>query len=306
MYKELLQVLGVGVSEAKTHSSLHFYEFAKRIFLDELEISPFPVSAIFECGKSSVMMTTLLNTLLDKGWVFTDIPSSVGIFYGVLRQRSSSFKKEVRNMSYLFEGVLKTIQAKIPITEFINELCKKYNWPSHLGEEACKSILNQIALKSFLKTNKIDLTLFDPILDVPLGALSTRIVSEWPMFIKKYYNGNIPHHIATFQPTFDLPLLWAFKKTSNMYSNMSEKLRLAMDEGLDWSTNLKTFCLPRDDKSIIDRNDFLLSRTVLVYSSLLENYIKECSDMEMIMYSFMSDDIIEFETFDDENFQKGP
>jgi len=208
MYKELLQVLGVGVSEAKTHSSLHFYEFAKRIFLDELEISPFPVSAIFECGKSSVMMTTLLNTLVDKGWVFTDIPSSVGIFYGVLRQRSSSFKKEVRNMSYLFEGVLKTIQAKIPITEFINELCKKYNWPSHLGEEACKSILNQIALKSFLKTNKIDLTLFDPILDVPLGALSTRIVSEWPMFIKKYYNGNIPHHIATFQPTFDLPLLW--------------------------------------------------------------------------------------------------
>jgi hypothetical protein len=60
MYKGVLLTLGVEYSEAKTHSSKNFYEFAKRIFYNGVEVSPFPISALKECGKSVSMLITLL------------------------------------------------------------------------------------------------------------------------------------------------------------------------------------------------------------------------------------------------------
>lgn len=44
-YKELVSLLGVHVSEAKTHCSKEFFEFAKRYFYQREEISPFPIGS---------------------------------------------------------------------------------------------------------------------------------------------------------------------------------------------------------------------------------------------------------------------
>lgn len=43
-------ILGVEVSVLKTHTSPHFFEFAKRLFYKGVEISPFPISAIQNTG----------------------------------------------------------------------------------------------------------------------------------------------------------------------------------------------------------------------------------------------------------------
>lgn len=76
MYKDVISSLGVEFSLAKTHSSDCFFEFAKRIYLDNVEITPFPISALKESGKIISMITTLLCEVADKGWCFPDIPSS--------------------------------------------------------------------------------------------------------------------------------------------------------------------------------------------------------------------------------------
>nr|DAG91281.1 MAG TPA: RNA-dependent RNA polymerase [Riboviria sp.] len=60
MYMTILTDLGVEYSKAKTHKSKDFYEFAKRIFYQGVEVSPFPVSALKECGKSYDLLTTLV------------------------------------------------------------------------------------------------------------------------------------------------------------------------------------------------------------------------------------------------------
>jgi protoporphyrinogen oxidase len=51
-YMDLIKSLGIEYSVAKTHRSTHFYEFAKRIFYKNKEVSPFPFSAIKEVSKS--------------------------------------------------------------------------------------------------------------------------------------------------------------------------------------------------------------------------------------------------------------
>jgi len=99
MYKEIITDLGVEFSLAKTHTSKNFYEFAKRIYLDDHEITPFPVSALAESHKSFGMMTVLLLETLQKGWVFDDIPSSVAKFYGVVMNRSSSYQSKIEERS---------------------------------------------------------------------------------------------------------------------------------------------------------------------------------------------------------------
>jgi len=99
MYKEIITDLGVEFSLAKTHTSKNFYEFAKRIYLDDHEITPFPVSALAESHKSFGMMTVLLLETLQKGWVFDDIPSSVAKFYGVVMNRSSSYQCRIKERS---------------------------------------------------------------------------------------------------------------------------------------------------------------------------------------------------------------
>jgi hypothetical protein len=55
-----LTQIGVEYSSAKTHKSANFYEFAKRIFYNNVEVTPFPFSALTQCKKSPEMMTTLL------------------------------------------------------------------------------------------------------------------------------------------------------------------------------------------------------------------------------------------------------
>jgi hypothetical protein len=71
MYLSLIKNLGVDYSVAKTHTSEKMFEFAKRLFYLGVEISPFPISALKECGKAYDMLTTLLYEQNKRNWVPT-------------------------------------------------------------------------------------------------------------------------------------------------------------------------------------------------------------------------------------------
>jgi len=66
-YIDLMETLGVSTSPAKTHTSPHLFEFAKRWVWKGEEISPFPVSAIKESGKKYYLLTGLLCAEEKKG-----------------------------------------------------------------------------------------------------------------------------------------------------------------------------------------------------------------------------------------------
>jgi hypothetical protein len=59
----LMKSLGVEISELKTHKSPQLYEFAKRLIYKDLEISPFPISALKE---SITRYYRIVNLLLEQ------------------------------------------------------------------------------------------------------------------------------------------------------------------------------------------------------------------------------------------------
>lgn len=66
-YKEIMQSLGVDISEAKTHVSEDTFEFAKRWFHKGVEISPFPVHGIVETKGSYDLLATTVSQAEGKG-----------------------------------------------------------------------------------------------------------------------------------------------------------------------------------------------------------------------------------------------
>lgn len=118
MYKSVISNLGMEYSPAKTHRSEHFYEFAKRYFYRGVEISPFPYSALKECGKSFVLLTTLLFEVRNKGWECTHgISSSVRSYFSMVKNVRRAYSRKIEEHSSLCEGVLLTVHGQIPANE---------------------------------------------------------------------------------------------------------------------------------------------------------------------------------------------
>lgn len=67
LYKEVILSLGVEISAIKTHESDKLFEFAKRLFLNGVEITPFPVSSLKESAKRYYLLTNLLNEEIQRG-----------------------------------------------------------------------------------------------------------------------------------------------------------------------------------------------------------------------------------------------
>jgi len=122
MYMKVISSLGLEYSPAKTHISLHFYEFAKRMFLDGVEITPFPVSALKECGKTYYMLATLLFEQNMRNWVpIVSFGSSVANFFGVVLHLPSSFKRKMKIGAEQCIGVLSLVHGLIPADTLINK-----------------------------------------------------------------------------------------------------------------------------------------------------------------------------------------
>jgi hypothetical protein len=152
---ELLLAIGVDYSPAKTHISKDMFEFAKRIFYKGKEISPFPISALHECGKAFDMLTVLISEQNKRNWIcLVDVWSSVSSYQGVVLDRSSSYRKRILEKSWACKGVLDLVQGTAPANKFLNELITRrgYSLPL-LSEEVCKNILSNTIIGSFAESN---------------------------------------------------------------------------------------------------------------------------------------------------------
>lgn len=66
-YKKLIEYLGVEISEAKTHKSKSFFEFAKRYFYQGVEISPCSSKGFIENSKAISSFIEFNHQLNDRG-----------------------------------------------------------------------------------------------------------------------------------------------------------------------------------------------------------------------------------------------
>ena len=66
-YKEVITLLGVSISEQKTHVSKDTFEFAKNWYHRGVQITPFPLNGLFEVGTAYVAVAELLRSACRKG-----------------------------------------------------------------------------------------------------------------------------------------------------------------------------------------------------------------------------------------------
>lgn len=114
MYMEVIKSLHVEYSPAKTHQSKDFFEFAKRVFYKETEISPFPISALRAADKSSDTLVLTLMEVIKRGFAFGSIESSVTLYFSVVKEFRSKICKKIGLNAYYFHRVLECTQGIVP------------------------------------------------------------------------------------------------------------------------------------------------------------------------------------------------
>nr|UUW21464.1 MAG: RNA-dependent RNA polymerase [Xiaogan mito-like virus 1] len=260
MYMTVIQSLGLDISIAKTHKSENFFEFAKRMFLDGVEITPFPISGLKACGQDSSMLTTLLWNTVQKGWIpLISLPSSVLLFFGIVKSLPFRVKKLKGKVSQYTEDVLGITQGQTNAEVLINRIIQEMSLPlPQLSNEICINILSNVVVAIFA-----DSAIFNSIKDwiqsdAPLMNLAVMLTIKWESYwASKNITPRIPITIR------DLPHAGAAKAVQTMYEDLELKLLQRDMTGSTWTLAMRTFALPRTDKSILDKGDYLIAKASL-------------------------------------------
>ena len=83
-YLSIINSLGMTISEPKTHISIHTYEFAKRWFMDGVEITGFGIGGLLSVRKSYALIHNFLQTQRQHGWAMT-LDQALSVFRHVNR-----------------------------------------------------------------------------------------------------------------------------------------------------------------------------------------------------------------------------
>lgn len=153
-----IKELGMDYSVPKTHISSHLFEFAKRLFLNGHEISPFPISALNESGKKYYAFSDLLLEQSKRGFSFVnDIQGAVSLYYGMVKSLPSRLKLTLSTKSYFTSLILQSINGTLPINDSFNTIATSLGLPMNppLTSKECNSILENIAVESYSESNPL-------------------------------------------------------------------------------------------------------------------------------------------------------
>lgn len=175
-YKELLAGLGVNYSAAKTYTSPHFMEFAKRLFYKGEEISPFPISSLNEITRKYYLFVNTLREIEVKGWVTEKgAAAAIALYYGMVLERPSRFTKRIESKSTVTDMVMRITRSTEGVGQLLTVAAKALGFDMIFSDFVTLSILSNVAVESFSKSNP---TNPDPGKreSIGLGPLAIRLV----------------------------------------------------------------------------------------------------------------------------------
>jgi hypothetical protein len=130
-YQEIILSLGVDISYQKSHIGNSLFEFAKRIFIAEGEISPFSIKAGLKETKSYLSFFELIQTYRDKDWIpVTSSLKAAFDFYSTKpnHYKSSSIKKQfikIKDSNYLHRRLCGYLND----LELVRMILMTFNYP---------------------------------------------------------------------------------------------------------------------------------------------------------------------------------
>lgn len=233
-YLKVISSLGVDVSPLKTHRSKHFFEFAKRVFYFNEEITAFPISSLKETIRSPSSLADLLMEQANRGWVFSSISSSAKMLQGMVFNIPSRLSKVYEKRVKISEGVLSLVRGLQNGSTFLNEMVSTLQLPlRQLTLKECQSILSNLAVELFS-----DSTLNTYFIDsekekLPLYDVIVSYQNEWNLMIDSH-PGNIDDvYLAHYYYFYMTPLYMAFMAIMREYDELINKARMIDSTGSD-------------------------------------------------------------------------
>jgi len=261
-YIQVIRKLGVEVSDLKTHKSQNFFEFAKRLFYEGQEFTPFPVSALKESARRYYRLVNLFEEQQRRGYVSQSIPASVASFYEYIKLRPSKFRKKMFKNSQIVERIMRIMRDPSSSEEHLNALISLGGYRiRHLKEEECLGVLSNLAVEMFSESNPENM---DD--SKELGQMAISLVCYLTSF-----EDDMRSEIG-LKLIYSLPHLAIYGQVEEMFIKFKNEAR-AIDtvRGGDWPLLLRAMMLPSSDQQFQMRTRDLS----LVASSVLSKKLIE-------------------------------
>jgi hypothetical protein len=264
MYKEIIHLLGVEISSIKTHESSKLLEFAKRLILNGIEVTPFPISSLCETSKRSYLLTNTLTEETRRGWNWIlGIPLTTEAFYRTVLSYNATRGAKCREKSYLSELMVQTIRGDLPAHDALNSIVRRYNLPlPNINDYQGISILSGTALSIFVESNPLDFKT-----GKPLGLLAEQLVCE----ITGLFETSVGETAFTL-PSM-VPILNLYGQVEEAYLKIMREAYLIDTIGKgEWPVHLRTLALPFSDDIFKERTSHTIIRVgALIGEKVLEN-----------------------------------
>jgi hypothetical protein len=261
-YIQVIRKLGVEVSDLKTHKSQNFFEFAKRLFYEGQEFTPFPVSALKESARRYYRLVNLFEEQQRRGYVSQGIPASVASFYEYVKLRPSKFRKKMFDKSQIVERIMRIMRDPSSSEEHLNAIISLGGYRiRHLKEEECLGVLSNLAVEMFSDSNPENM---DD--SKELGQMAISLVCYLTSF-----EDEMRSEIG-LKLIYSLPHLAVYGQVEEMFIKFKNEAR-AIDtvRGGDWPLLLRAMMLPSSDQQFQMRTRDLS----LVASSVLSKKLIE-------------------------------
>lgn len=128
-YQKLINLLGVEINFSKSFISKSYFEFAKRIFIPNKEISPFPLGSVNDSIKSITCLIEMLDSAQRKGF---NIPNQnqTALSFSKLFFRGNTkvlnrLEKSIERAIHLNKIFRKLITPRVLINDIIDEINSK-------------------------------------------------------------------------------------------------------------------------------------------------------------------------------------
>jgi hypothetical protein len=200
----------------KTFVSTSFFEFAKRLFWNGVEVSPFPISAL---GASLHRYHIFVATLLEaevKGWIPVVEPW-VAISSLIARVRSvpSRYRKTIESRAKPSDLVMRITRGTVAAGQALTSLARDFGHQFTLTDAIGMNILENVVVEEFAKSNPAN---YDKDSKHHLGWLAEHLV----IILTGVSDDKIALGMETI---YALPILSVYGQVEETYMELSARAR---------------------------------------------------------------------------------
>lgn len=272
-YMNCMTQLGVEFSLQKSHISPYMFEFAKRIFHQGTEITPFPIAALWTTRNTPSLMLNVLVNEVSKGWaspkgtpaVLSDLYSYLGF--------NATYVARKRKIFYISHQVMMGLSGCMTAGESVKTILVEY-YPEilkHLsGLRLPNNVIEHLAAFWFMKMLRDSLlaSVSSSKEGKPLGLIAEELVC--------FTTGRDDTAMDAFDLIQALPVLQIHGQVEETYMKVvkggDEQLKLAMAH--DWKSVLRTLTIPISDQIYVSRNQELMVHASFTLGKILQGILE--------------------------------